>query len=189
MYKFGPVQQKALLLLAGGITLGFETSSVRFYRKLRLLWEGWKEIDQRSFNRSIRRLVEQKLLQEKQLPDGSFQLILTREGIRVARAQLLFGQSITFENSKKWDGKWRVIMFDIPEENRSFRDILREHLRNMKFYKLQHSVFISPHPYEKPLLELVNLYGAESFVRILTVTWVDNQEKLKHYFFPKERKD
>jgi hypothetical protein len=78
MYKFGPVQQKLLLLLAGGVSLAFETSSVRYYRKLRLLWEGWKEIDQQSFNRSARRLVEQKLLVEKRLANGSYKLIFDK---------------------------------------------------------------------------------------------------------------
>lgn len=188
MYKFGPVQQKLLLILAGGIMLGFETSSIRYYRKLRLLWKGWKEIDQRHFNRSVRRLVEQKLLEEKASSDGSFRLVLTKEGQQQAARLDLFGQTIRFKNPKQWDKKWRIIMFDIPEENRSFRDILREHLRELKFYKLQHSVFLSPYPYEKPLAELVDLYGAESFVRIVTVSWIDNDEKLRRYFFPKNRK-
>jgi DNA-binding transcriptional regulator PaaX len=79
-------------------------------------------------------------------------------------------------------------MFDIPEENRSFRDILREHLRKLNFYKLQHSVFLSPYPYEKSLLELVELYGAQSFVRIMTVTWIDNDKQLQRYFFPISKK-
>ena len=184
---YSPVQQKLLLLLVGGITLGFETSSVRYYRKLRLLWKGWKEIDQRSFNRSIRRLTEQKLVEEKLLSDGSFRLLLTKEGVRQAQVQSLFGKSIRFENPKKWDGKWRIVMFDIPEENRSFRDILREHLRELKFYKLQHSVFLSPYPYEKPLAELVDLYGAKSFVRIMTVLWIDNDDRLRYHFFPSKK--
>jgi DNA-binding transcriptional regulator PaaX len=79
-------------------------------------------------------------------------------------------------------------MFDIPEENRSFRDILRDHLRELKFYKLQHSVFLSPYPYEKPLAELVDLYGAQPFVRIMTVSWIDNDEKIRRHFFPPQKR-
>ncbi len=188
MYKFGPVQQKILLIVAGGVSLGFETSSIRYYRKLRLLWKGWKEIDQRHFNRSVRRLVEQKLLEEKTSRDGSVQMVLTKEGRQQAARLNLFGQTIRFKNPKEWDKQWRIIMFDIPEENRSFRDILRDHLRELKFYKLQHSVFLSPYPYEKPLTELVELYGAQSFVRIMTVSWIDNEDRLKHYFFPSKNR-
>ena len=188
MYKLGPVQQKLLLIMAGGIALGFETSSIRHYRKLRLLWKGWKDIDQRHFNRSVRRLVEQKLLEEKASSDGSVQLVLTKEGRQQATRLDLFGQTLHFKHPKEWDQKWRIVMFDIPEESRSFRDILREHLRDLEFYKLQHSVFLSPYPYEKPLAELVDLYGAQKFVRIMTVSWIDNEEHLKHYFFPSKKR-
>jgi CRISPR-associated endonuclease Cas2 len=183
MYKFGPVQQKLLLLLVGGIALGMETSSVRYYKKLCLIRKEWKKIDQRSFDRSIRRLRAQKLVEEICLPDGSFKLVLTEEGKRQARIQDLFGSSIRFRNPKRWDKKWRVVMFDIPEKSRAFRDTLRTHLHTLHFYKLQQSVFVSPVPCEKQLAELVALYGAEHYVRIMTVGWIDNEKKLKKHFF------
>lgn len=183
MYKLGPVQQKLLVTLAGAIILGTETSSVRYYRKLAILWKAWKEIDQRSLKRSVKRLCVQKLVEEVVAPDGSFRLVLTKEGKRQAHIQYLFGNSIRFKNPKQWDKKWRIVLFDVPERERKFRDVLREHLRELKFYKLQHSVFVSPHPCEQQLLELIHLYQADSFVRIMTADWVDNEEKLKKYFF------
>ncbi len=187
MYKFGPVQQKMLLLLAGGIALGLQSSSFRYYRLLFALKKEWKDIDRRSVTRSLRRLSEQKLVEERVLADGSFKLVLTAEGKRQAQRLDLFGQSIRFRKPKRWDGKWRVVMFDIPEKSRTFRDILREHLREMRFYRLQQSVFVSPYPFEKPLQELVNLYGADSYVRIMTVTWIDNGKFLeRHFFRPQE---
>lgn len=188
MYKFGPVQQKLFLLLISGVALGLETSSIRYYRKLRLIRKEWKGIDQRNFNRSVRRLSAQKLVKEVCLPDGSFHLVLTQEGLRQARIQSLFGKSVRFKNPKDWDKKWRIVLFDIPEKNRGFRNVLRSHLRELRFYKLQHSVFISPFPCEKQLLELTSLYGAESFVRVVTADWVDNEEKLKKHFFKSTKK-
>ncbi len=183
MYKFGPVQQKLLLLLVAGIGLGLETSSIRYYQKLGVIVREWKCIDQRSIKRSVRRLCSEKLVREIIQPDGSFKLVLTEEGKRQARIQSLFDNSIRFKNSRRWDKKWRIVMFDIPEKERGFRDILREHLRELNFYKLQQSVFASPNPCEKQIAELVSLYRAESFVRIMTVDWIDNEKKLRDYFF------
>lgn len=188
MYKFGPVQQKLLLLLVGGYILGTETSSIRYYRKLRLLRKEWRKINQQNFTRSVRRLSAQRLVKETVLADGSFRLVLTEEGSRQARIQSLFGRSIHFKNPKKWDKKWRIVLFDVPEKERQFRDVLREHLRELKFYKLQHSVFISPFPCEKQLLELVSLYKAGPCVRIVTADFVDNEEKLKQHFFKPAQK-
>ena len=183
MYKFGPTQQKLLILLVGGLILSFEKSPAKMHRNLWLLAKEWKKVNQQSLYRSVQRLSSQKLLEKKSLPNGSCILVLTKEGKRQARIQQLFGSSIRFKNKKDWDKKWRVILFDIPEKSRRFRGILREHLYELKFYKLQQSVFVSPYPCEKQLAELVSLYKAEAFVRLMTVDWVDNEERLRKHFF------
>ncbi|NTW46367.1 MAG: hypothetical protein HGB18_04985 [Candidatus Moranbacteria bacterium] len=187
MYKFGRVQQKLLLLLLGGVVLGNQRSSARYHRLLFQLRKEWKRIDQRSMARSISRLSEQKLVAEKRSPDGKVRLELTKEGERQARFLDLYGRSIRLAKPKKWDGNWRVVVFDIPEESRIFRNILRQHLHELEFHQLQKSVFVSPYPYEKPFLELVTLYGAEPHVRIMTVSWIDNGDSLKKIFFGKKK--
>ena len=73
-------------------------------------------------------------------------------------------------------------MFDIPEKERAFRDILRAHLYRLEFYKLQQSVFVSPHPFEKAILDLVAVYAAEAHVRVITAIKIDNEAKLKKHF-------
>lgn len=45
---------------------------------------------------------------------------------------------------KKWDGKWRVLIFDIPEKRRQTRDKVRNTLRAIGFKRLQHSVWVYP---------------------------------------------
>ena len=122
------------------------------------------------------------MIEEKMLPDGSFKLVLTKNGKQQAKALSLFGSSINFKKPKQWDGKWRIVLFDIPEKDRLFRDILREHLYALGFFKLQHSVFVSPYPFEKPILELVTLYSAEPYVRVVTAAAIDNDSKLKKHF-------
>jgi len=182
MYKFGPVQQKILLTLLGGVALGLAYSPNQYFRTLKKIRRDWARINQENFNRSIRRLSKEKLIEDEMLKDGSFKLVLTRKGKKQARVLYLLGNSINFKNPKKWDGKWRVVLFDIPEKDRIFRNILREHLYTLKFFKLQHSVFVSPYPLEKQIAELADLYLAESYVRIITATKIDKETKLKKHF-------
>lgn len=182
MYKFGPVQQKILLTLMGGVGLGFSSSPAQYFKTLRKMRSEWREIDQRNFNRSARSLSKEKLVKEKKLPDGSFRLVLTESGKKQARILNFLGQSIKFKKPKRWDGKWRIVIFDIPEKDRVFRTILREHLYNLKFYKLQHSVFVSPDPCEKIILELVELYSASKYVRVITASKIDNENVLRKHF-------
>ena len=182
MYKIGPVKRKILLALLGGVALGFSRNPRQYYKNLRLIKSEWRKINQQAFTRSIRRLSIEKLLKEKRLPDCSFKLILTAQGKREAKILELLGNSINFKIPKRWDGKWRVILFDIPEKDRIFRDILREHLRNLKFAKLQRSVFVSPHPFEKPISELVDIYSAHPYVRIITAEKIDNETSIRRIF-------
>jgi len=45
-----------------------------------------------------------------------------------------------------WDGKWRVVMFDIREKRRKSRSQLRLLLAGAGFLRLQDSVWIYPYP-------------------------------------------
>ena len=182
MYRFGTVQQKILLTLLGGVALGCSSSPAQYFRNLRQVRKEWKNIDQRNFNRSIRTLAKEKLIEQQNLPDGSFKLVLTSGGKKQAKLLNFFGSAITFKKPKHWDGKWRVLLFDIPEKDRLFRDILRGHLYDLKFRKLQHSVFVSPYPCEKSILELSALYSAERYVRVIKAERIDNEASLKKYF-------
>ncbi len=141
----------------GGVALGLSGSPRQYFKTLRAIRKDWQKISQQNFNRSIRKLADEKLLEEETLPDGSFKLILTKEGKKQAKLLNLMGSSIKLKKPKRWDGKWRLVLFDIPEKDRLFRDILREHLKALKFYKLQHSVFVSPYPFEKQMLELIEI--------------------------------
>ena len=50
---------------------------------------------------------------------------------------------------KPWDGKWRIVCFDIPEENKEIRNQLRREIKRLGFRSLQRSVWISPLPVGK----------------------------------------
>ena len=137
-----------------------EIDKDHYYKKL---WE----LEKRGY---IKRFKNQKKLIE-----------LTKLGTKKAIRYL--SEDYIMENPKNWDGKWRIVLFDIPEKDRSFRNILREHLYALNFLKLQHSVFVSPHPFEKQILELVALYSAESYVRVIIAIQIDNGNKIKRHFF------
>lgn len=46
--------------------------------------------------------------------------------------------------SKKWDGNWRVVIFDIEEKEKTLRNSLRRKLLSLGFGKLQESVYVTP---------------------------------------------
>lgn len=44
-----------------------------------------------------------------------------------------------------WDGKWRIVIFDVPEKKSKQRNDFRNKIRDFGFYQLQKSVWIYPH--------------------------------------------
>lgn len=48
-------------------------------------------------------------------------------------------------SQKRWDGKWRVVVFDIKEKKRELRDKIREDIKSFGFLRLQDSVWVYPY--------------------------------------------
>lgn len=86
--------------------------------------------------------------------------------------------------NKKWDGKWRVIIFDIPELNKRDRDFLRRELRWIGFAELQKSVWVFPYDMEKEILALLKLWKMEfqGDIRFLIAEKITGEEELKKRF-------
>lgn len=87
-----------------------------------------------------------------------------------------------FPESAKWDKKWRVICFDIPERNRGVRYILHNKLKELGCFRLQDSVFVTPHACVEFTQLLHKAYGLYSHVRVMVVTEVDDEQQLRAYF-------
>ena len=68
---------------------------------------------------------------------------------------------------KRWDKKWRLVLYDIAEISRPKRDILRGKLRELKFGMFQRSVWITPFDFAKDFQEFVEAKKLEDCVYIL----------------------
>lgn len=186
--KVGSIQQKILLICLTGTGLAFSSSPTKSLGLLQAADQEWRRINRQTLKRAIRSLRSNQLLREKKRTDGTVFLELTKEGKRQASYWHIFGKGIKIVKPKQWDNFWRVVMFDIPEKDRRFRDILRTHLKTIGFRELQHSVFIFPYPCEKEIACLIDLYAAETYVRILTVKTIDNEQALKQVFFKQKKR-
>jgi len=178
--RIGATQQKILLLLLSGLAFGCSTSPKTSFSIIRLANNEWRDIGQRSLRESARLLYRHKLIRERHNSDGSLSLLLTPLGKQQATLGQLLG--IKIKKPKDWDNLWRIVIFDIPERHRAFRDIFRSHLKAIGFYELQHSVFIFPFLCKKEILTLVKLYHAEDYVRFITAKDIDNENVLKKKF-------
>ncbi|MCL5666647.1 MAG: hypothetical protein M1383_02655 [Patescibacteria group bacterium] len=82
----------------------------------------------------------------------------------------------------KWDGKWRLLIFDIPEKAREKRDLLRGLLKRNNFAKLQASVFVSPYPLNREAVTYIKTVGLVDYIRLLKVEEINDDQNLKKHF-------
>jgi len=83
---------------------------------------------------------------------------------------------------KTWDGKWRVIVFDIPEQQKRKRETLRGVLRGAGFCFLQRSVWVTPYPCEEMVVLLKAAFALGNSVRCMTVEHIENDKYLRRRF-------
>ena len=106
---------------------------------------------------------------------------LTEEGRKKAgRFQI---DSLHIQKPKRWDGKWRVIAFDVREERKKLRPVLRQMLRGAGFVLLQDSVWIHPYPCDEFVLLLKShLQGKPRELLHLTVEAFETDSFLRKHF-------
>lgn len=86
---------------------------------------------------------------------------------------------------KKWDGKWRIIIFDIPEKLRGKRDLLRRELVGFGFKQLQESVWAYPYALPQEFRDLWEKTGIFKYCMILESDKIENGDWLQRHFFSK----
>lgn len=77
-----------------------------------------------------------------------------------------------------WDGKWRLVVFDVPEEKRIAREYFRSFLKRVGFHLLQKSVFICPYVCEKEVREAAEILGIWDYISLMRVDRIDKEEEL-----------
>lgn len=130
-------------------------------------------------NRSLSRLISLGLVVfvEK---DGKKYLKLTEKG--KLKLMTLEKDNFKFNKPQKWDKKWRIVIFDIPQRRRLQRDKLRFTLKQIGFVKLQHSVWVYPYDCEEliTLLKLDFKVGKE--ILYIIAEKIENDKLLRKYF-------
>lgn len=76
----------------------------------------------------------------------------------------------SLRKSGNWDGRWRLVMFDIPESKRAVRDQLRRELTKLGLGILQASVWISPNDIKKEVELIGKKLKIENSIRFFEVT-------------------
>lgn len=130
----------------------------------------------------------------KNLVDGGFAELhdsghqsyarLTKEGKKRLNNILISGEEALI--NPNWDGFWRIILLDLPENRKAERESLRYLLKKAGFICLKNSAWISPFPYEYLFENIKKDLSLTTELVIITTNKIDKSSE--NYFFENFKK-
>ncbi len=141
-----PIEKVLLYTIAGIGVIAAIAIAPGVGPALRVFGFGKKRYSKSYVDRAVTRLKDKGYITFENKFGKKF-IRLTEEGKDRLNRYQLGGANI--QKYKKWDHKWRIVIFDIPEKRRGSRDKLRKALFNFGFIKLQNSIWIYPYECEE----------------------------------------
>ncbi|OGE27078.1 hypothetical protein A3H85_03975 [Candidatus Daviesbacteria bacterium RIFCSPLOWO2_02_FULL_40_8] len=139
------------------------------------------KIDYPRIYQELKRLQKRGLVEIVKRKSGVTTIKLSSVGRKYLRRLQI--HTIKINRPNKWDGRWRIIIFDIPITKNSSRELLRRNMKRLGFYKLQASVFVHPYACYEVVTYLRDYFGVRTEVEYIESDKLESQNKLISHFF------
>ena len=135
--------------------------------------KNWDKVDYKRIHEAIQRLNKKRLVElvEK---NNEIYIKITDNGRKLLRN--FDYDNLELPQSKKWDKKWRLVVFDIPDKKNKERRALSKRLKDLGFYPLQESVFIYPYDCRDEIDFLCEFLSIGRYVNYCIVESLDKRE-------------
>lgn len=173
------------ILLAAGIVVGFGASLVMpgLPIGLKAIMEALEDRDERISRREVKRtlknLEKRKIISLKEV-EGELLVTFKEKGKELLLRYKI--DELEIKKPRRWDKKWRIVAFDIPEKKKLAREVLRQKLKDLGFRPIQKSVFVIPYECQREIELIKRVYEIEPFIRFIEADFIDNQEKFIKLF-------
>ncbi len=161
------------ILAAPGMAEVLDKPTLNYFNKL----------DKRAQRRELKRLVyymKQKGLVYPTSEEYMHGIVVTKKGLE--RLKTIDFETLQIPTPTKWDNKWRLVLFDIPEHRRAGRRVLISKLKAIGFLQLQRSVWVHPLPCRAEIEVITHHYNIARYVSYIDATGIDNHDVLVKKF-------
>lgn len=139
----------------------------------------WKKFNQYRIRQYISQLKKQDLI-KRSIKNHQKCYILTDKGRRFVLKYNV--EKLQLGRQKKWDGRWRIVIFDIPENKKMARDALRNKFKKLGMLQLQKSVFVYPYDCKKEIDFVSDFFGVANDILYLDAKIHEVEKDLKVFF-------
>ncbi|MGB9707375.1 MAG: CRISPR-associated endonuclease Cas2 [Microgenomates group bacterium] len=141
----------------------------------------YKKLKKKQISKALHDLKERKIIDIVE-EDGKAKISLLEKG-----QYKVFTRSIKLlldfkKKKKKWDGRWFMVFFDVPENERIKRDNLRKYLKMLGFYPYQKSVYIFPYECKKEVTLIKKIVEGAKYLKYIIADEIEEEDKIKKFF-------
>ena len=155
-------------------------SSPSFVRNVVRQYRQWKKYPHKRVYDTFYHLRKRRLIEFKR-EGKQIYIGLTDEGKK--KAGYLQINDLKIKEPKKWDRKWRLVIFDIAELKRGHREGFRGKLKELGFCCLQKSVWLHPFDCEAEIELLRNFFGlGQEDLRLIVAEKIEEDSVLKEKY-------
>lgn len=171
-----------LIVAAGPIILSslFLPNAPKMLKPLIKLHKNWNRIRRKRIYEAVKRLNKKRFIELNQKGNELY-LEITKNGKKLIKN--FNYANIKLHGCKKWDKKWRMVIFDIPEKKQKERRVFSLKLKDLGFYPLQESVYIYPYDCQNEIDFICNFLNIDRHVNYCTLEALDKREGELRIFF------
>lgn len=125
-------------------------------------------------------LKRKKLVEIEKYDNDKVEVKLTNKGKK--RIREFSFDLLAIKKPKKWDEKWRIVIFDIPNRHKQAREALRNKIRELGLRQMQKSVWVYPYECEDEILFVAEVFEVQKYVEIITAEKILHEGVIKKYF-------
>ncbi len=177
--RIGKVSEAVLLTVGVTGLLAVAVVAPNMLSLFGKVYKGNKHTAKQTIQRSVVSLIRSGLVKEVKHKNGKTMLEVTKRG---KWEIFLRHQKIENVKTKTWDKKWRVVVFDVPEEKKKMRIELRRGMVMYGFYMIQKSVWVYPYPCDDFVALLKDHLSLKSEVLYFTANLMEDDVSLRKVF-------
>lgn len=138
----------------------------------------WKKFNLILLKRNLKRLQEQKVVEIIKENDQEIIKLTNKGRTKYLRFKL---EELSLKG-KSWDGKWRLVIYDISKFKKLNQNNFRTIIKTIRFYPLQKSVYLTPYECKEEINYLREYFDLGTEVIYLEINKLENEQFYRDYF-------
>lgn len=138
------------------------------------VYKVWKDVNKSDLGRIIKRLEKQEMISIRHI-ENKIQIKITDHG---KKRLLEYDYEHISLKAKRRDGKWRLIIFDVPENKKRNRDAFVRKLLQFGCIRLQDSVYANAFPCKSEVDFLSHFLEISDYVTVVKLDRIERGEQL-----------